>query len=211
MGKITIGLSAILAIIIIIFVINSNFTNIIPENNTSLADKNLNLNSFPNAVGLHWGHMPLIYEIYNCTDYQANRLIRGFAKIENETKGDVSFLRLNNSSQNKEVDIAVLCRKEYKSAPEPGYTVSGDSGYLTYVNYPNLIAKAEINFYGISSSTYSAGCTIYPDIEVHEILHGFGYGHNESTKSIMYPSHVMCAFKIDDNIITDLKEKYGSS
>lgn len=179
------------------------------ENNIDDVNKNFNPNTdqFPNAVGLHWAHIPLIYEIYNCTDYQANRAIRAFVKIENETQGDVGFLRFDNSSE--KVDIEIHCTPDYEYSLEPGYLVSGDSMYVPSSDNPNIIDKAYINFYAISKTTYTGGCTIYPDIEVHEILHGFGYDHSDSAKSIMYPSHVMCAFKIDDNIIADLKEKYG--
>ncbi len=185
-----------------------------PSNNTfenssgtpASIQKTQNNDQFPNAAGLHWTHMPLTYRIYNCTEYQSNRIVRGFLRIENETNYTVKFKAIQNDSN---PDIGVYCRKDYKQSVEPGYLTSGDSAYSVSSANSNLIMKAEINFYGITSSTYSSGCTIYPDIEIHEILHGFGYGHNDSTKSIMYPSHVMCGFKIDDNIISELKKNYG--
>jgi hypothetical protein len=64
----------------------------------------------------------------------------------------------------------------------------------------------------------------YPFMELHEILHGFGFEHSENECSIMYPysnnqfiydNLDVCSYgkkpHIDKGIIKDLKEIYGGS
>ena len=181
-----------------------DFTNIKQHSEYDFQGYTIN-DSFSHSERLHWTHMPLSYIIYNCSDYQTRRILRALEAIENETNKSVLF---RNNTDN-ETDINIVCNKDYKPSEESkGYMTIGESGYWTYKDFPNIIAKAEINFYGISENTYSGGCIAYPDAEVHELLHAFGYGHTEDRWSIMYPSSVECIRSIDDDITEDLIETY---
>jgi hypothetical protein len=160
---------------------------------------------FSNITELHWTHMPLSYKIINCTDYQKNRIVKAFNQIQKETENVVSF---ENVQINE--DITVYCNKEERPTGYYDYYTSGESYYQVYENYSNRIAHAEINFYGITETTYSSGCTIYPDIEIHEILHAFGFEHTNQSNHIMNPYHTYCPSKLNQDIIDRLITIYGS-
>jgi len=159
----------------------------------------------------HWTMMPITYKIVNCTDYQENRIIKAFNQIQKETEGIVSFKEYYGDSEYGS-DFMIYCYEEYDDSywdpKETTYTVS-DCYYETWENYPNKILYADINFYGITETTYSGGCTIYPDIELHEILHGFGFEHVNETNHIMNPLHTYCPSKLNEDILNKLIEIYS--
>ena len=153
---------------------------------------------FPDAIGLHWGHMPLTYGFavpnesnsnVNCQEHQVNRVIKAFEIVTNETGGAVNFLEGEG-----DVDIEIYCNKA--QAEGPGYMVLGDGGYEAY---GNVIFKGTLNFYT------HRNCGTWPDMEVHEVLHTLGFEHIDDKKSIMYYEQVRCdAGKIDDEIVDKL-------
>jgi hypothetical protein len=204
-NKFFVGIVVLICLIIIIFPKFTNMNgNVIEDKNEDYIQDQFSFNS-----EAHWSHMPLSYSITNCTEYQANRIIDAFNKIENETEKVVTFIKENK----EEIDIEVTCYENYKESREElanaiDYTL-GESGYWTYEN-TNIISKAEIDFYGITELTYSGGCLAYPDVEAHEILHAFGFGHLEGDGYIMNPLHTYCPSRLNDYITEKLEKDYST-
>ena len=165
-----------------------------------------------------WMQMPVSYAIMNCSAYQARRVMDAFSRLENETGTAVLFVSRtviveNNSGaflvqREGAVSIEVLCHVAYGAMQEEGLIIAGDSGYAVSSRNPGEIVKAKVNFYGIGPNTYSGGCPTYPDIEMHEILHAFGFQHVEQYNHIMNPTHAYCPSKVNEDVITKLKEMY---
>ena len=163
---------------------------------------------------LHWTHMPITYHILNpghmlkdCEKYESNKIRKGFDRIENATKGVVHFKEVKKQ---EDADIVVSCsflEDCYKqtvdtSTKDFGYVLLGESicehtkGLASITkNEGNKILNAEIEMIGLAGfaetknkgvSGFFFGSCGHPTIEIHEILHIFGYGHVSDLDSIMY-------------------------
>lgn len=157
--------------------------------------------SNPKEDKLHWRNMPVtfnfveqnLYSNIKCQDHQIKRVKQAFIEIESETRGVVLFKEIASGG-----DIEIYC---YGSTGEGGYMTSGEGGYEAY---GNEITRGTLNFYT------HRNCGVWPDVEIHEILHVFGYGHINDEWSIMNPIASHCDLgKIDEEIINDLIETYS--
>jgi hypothetical protein len=190
---------------------------------------------------LRWKDMPVTYHIVNekkCGRYETYMIKRAFNEIENATAGVVYFEKLNNS---EDADIIIKCsfiencyKKEIDIGPvvirETETICAHNSGYARIKYQGNRILKADIELIGLAGfaetsgkgpSGFSIGDCGYPVTEIHEILHAFGYQHNNNTSSIMYPEHESVGYRlykegecfnsiksIDEWIIQDLISTY---
>lgn len=168
--------------------------------------------SYPNLNELHFGQMPITYKLEGvCLVNVEKRILLAFETISSETDSIIKF-----QETNKNPDILIFCKpRNYKEhSTDEGFVsyyelVQGDAYFLVDENNENLINYGEINFYG---EGFSCG-TGFPLIEVHEILHTFGFNHSYGVRSVMRPetpetSRSCNIGKIDDEIITKLKEIY---
>ncbi len=159
---------------------------------------------FPHTQELHYTHSNLTYSFKDeksCGKVQAFRLRWGFEEIQKQ-------ISLTFTETDGETDIEIYCYREVPS-PMTGYVTAGEANYE---HIENKIIKGIIIFYNSGvSGTYGGGCTKYPDTEIHEILHTFGFEHSENPRSIMFPYGDICRHKIDEETINKLKEIYGLS
>jgi hypothetical protein len=157
---------------------------------------------------LHWGHMPITYSFYNyCSN--TDRLIKSFEEFNRSTNGSVYFISTNSTSP----DIRIICFSNQSSESDYYTEILGESGLNNIKN--NLIVDSTIAFYPTISS-----CGYFPIVELHEILHSFGYNHINKISSIMYNTTDNCKWlyenqdingplRIDDNISQELIEMYN--
>ena len=135
---------------------------------------------FSNSTELHFGHMPILYNITKseCGDFQTKRIRWVFDVLTNETQGVITFIETQDNA-----DISVIC---YPYTPERGVGNEYTAGRGGYFSNGNEIKSATLEFFNVNplSNTYPGGCLIYPDVEVHELLHALGFPHICSTKSI---------------------------
>jgi hypothetical protein len=190
----------ILIIIIFIFVID-NSKDDYDNYKEQIKDE------FSNVQELHWTHIPVTYSFaepntftdihglpnYKCPDFQIDRLKNAFDEIQNETDNIILFKEVDYSTE-----ITVYC---YRLKAEGGYYILGEGGYESD---GNRIINGTLNFYD------HLNCGTWPDAEIHEILHMFGYDHIDKWDSIMSPLQKTCDLgKIDDEIVNDLMIKYS--
>ena len=171
---------------------------------------------FPYNSKPHWYHMPVTYQFDSalCRDDRTQKLLKAFEEIRNKTNGKVSFVESSNP------DITINCKQNPYTYTGMIQTNSGayfmdvlGTGRINYY-LNNMIINATINLYPSSNS-----CGYFPLVEIHEILHVFGYGHSNNTCSIMYSGENSCRFilenpdicgkpRIDDRIATELIATY---
>ena len=168
---------------------------------------------------VHWGHMPLSYGFnysLRCGESEVKKVRLAFQEINRLTNGSVSFIEVYSLDP----DISITCSFD-TNVKYGGGEVKRDLGkaysYI-YTEKQNQFSNAIID---LPVSTYSNGW--YPLTELHEILHAFGYLHNETYRySIMYPMMEGQDFynfyeddlrdkAVDKWIIEDLKGLYGNS
>ena len=155
---------------------------------------------------LHWGHMPITYAFGNmdaCRERQVFAMIDSFNRIQEETDNVVRFKQSPNNP-----DFTILC---VQGEGMINNVETLGSAYCETAPNTKLITKAVINIYG-QGMVCGTG---YPHVEVHEILHNFGFVHNALMDSIMRPytaatSRDCVTTKIDDQYIDCLKNIYAN-
>ncbi len=155
---------------------------------------------------VHWSHMPIKYNMTdNCYNHQEKRILDAFDRIENETDGLVYFKESNDA------EFYIICGGIGYNSDSTVSTIA-EAIFLTYPENENIFSEAAIYFYGQGMSCGTG----YPAVEVHEILHNFGFDHNSLMGSIMAPysedSSNDCEIKeIDDVYIECLKYIYTNA
>jgi len=132
-----------------------------------------------------------------CSPKQKDNAIRAFSIIEKRSV--LEFYRDDN-----EGEIMIVCSQDL-GAPESekeGFFVAGEGG-------PSRVID-NVNYFVIFSgkiSLYREDSCARPQIALHEILHAFGFDHNNNTGSIMFPV-TACNQIIDNYIIDEINELY---
>ena len=189
-----------------------NEDNNISYNNTPSFDENYTekrviTDNYSSITEMHWNHMPLKYkfsEENSCGATRKSRIVKTFNELNKSTNQLVSFI------ESEDYDIFITCNSSSTGeiTYEDGYkyTTLAEGGITDYLD--NVIISATLNFYPLS---YTGG--YYPSTEIHEILHGFGFNHNN--KSCMMMSAVdeeEChqITSIDDKIVSCLNYIYSN-
>ena len=169
------------------------------------------LNATGNLIGTpaeefpHWDANVIQYRFENrseCGPYQASRIEWALETITNETNRSITFL------ENPQGTLVFVCNRGFDRGVS-GMAIQGEANYRTTPE--NVITSAEVYFSNSGPRTYSGGCRAYPDLEIHEILHVFGFEHIDDKMSIMYWQAQSCRFdrlRIDPEIVQKLQEIY---
>lgn len=194
--------------------IHVNTIQLNPNNIENISNNFYLINdSFAYSNLTHWAHMPLTYNINSNCGARADKIEQAFSEIEKETKGVVDFERY--SIGNDGIDIDVSCSQKPADEKDAERETLGEALKSVYSANESIIYNASIVFYPSLES-----CGYFPFLEVHEILHTFGYDHSEDKQSIMYYSTDYCLERyenediygkprIDDEIVKNLIDIYG--
>ncbi len=150
----------------------------------------------------------LSYYFYDeCDSERVVSTERAFQILSEETQV-LSFYRTNSFSS--QPDITIKCSEKSKETesedPNVRTFIAGEGGpkkYLELTPYP-LIIQGEIQLY---TSKYATKCS-EPLVEIHELLHVFGYAHINDKTSIFYP-YLSCNQELKPNIIQDIRRLYS--
>lgn len=154
---------------------------------------------YPN---MKFNHNQISYLIdIQCGDEKKNRMMDAFKELEEKVE-IISFVQSENP------DIEVSCSDIEKNSIEEDYFVAGEGGAKEIIQTGryNVINQGIILLH--ESPKRSKKCE-WPNIELHELLHVFGFDHSQDKESIMYPYLEDCNQKLDEGIISDLKELYS--
>ncbi len=208
--KVFIGIAFILALLIISFATYYYFEG---KKISAFYDKWENADYFNKSYSQHWGHFPLRYKNYNCPNYQIERIERAFDILEYNTQ--LSFIELsefdNQYGYNPyiEEDIAIFCENvtEFLNGKWDGEPL-GKSQIAVFSDDKSIISYAELTFYYVDDYFFIHRCQTYPSIEMHEILHIFGFYHSDDEDSIMHPAIKRCS-ELSWKEINQLNRIYG--
>lgn len=186
-----------------------NYDKDLEENNMAPSKeeglKQVEEDLFSGVDKLHWGHMPITYSFSNyATERQTDLVRKAFLTIENETHNKIKFKEVQEES-----DIIIYFKERVWSRYED--TILGEALFKTSYLNKNLITSGEINFYGQGMVCLTG----YPALEVHEILHLFGFENDPLLDKIMSEyssdSSSKCKIKeIEKRYVECLKQIYSN-
>ena len=190
-----------------------------------------------------WENMPITYLIINkdeCGDYETRKIHRAFERIQEATDEIVRFEEVQ-----KDANIELTCKfikdcyeKKIDIRKEEGVIYKSEAicpheaGVAKITDYQGFtLRKATIDLIGLAgfaetggngASGFYIGSCGHPSVEIHEILHTFGFSHTPNPESIMYYQAELVPYtilqegaclgsdkKIDQEIIDDLLYMYG--
>lgn len=139
------------------------------------------------------------YSFQDCDLERKNKVLEAFQIISKETQV-ISFYEAQLAPM-----IAIYCSQE-KGEKRNNSFVAGEGGPNKVIEldlYP-LIIDGKIYLYDSRSKD---DCK-YPIVELHELMHVFGFDHISNKSTILYP-YVDCDQRITKDIIDKLKELYS--
>jgi len=155
---------------------------------------------YPN---MKFNHNSISYNIdIQCDEEKRNRMLEAFNELE-ERVGIISFYPASNNP-----DIEVSCSEDSKHLIKEDYFIAGEGGAKEIIQTGryNVITQGIILLH--TNPQRAKECD-WPNIELHELLHVFGFAHSSNSNSLMYPYLESCNQKLDEAIIDDLKKLYS--
>ena len=152
------------------------------------------LQFYPN---MRFDKRQLSYNIESsCDNKKRVNMMKAFEYLKNIT-GLLSFYESSNPS------ISILCQ-EAKEEPIRKYFIVGEGGPISIVNTSSfyVIQKGKIFLF-----YKDVECDNY-NIELHELLHVFGFDHSSNINSIMYNT-TECYQIVTNDIINEMKRLYS--
>jgi len=155
-------------------------------------------------TNMKFNHNAISYHIFSdCEEDKKSRMLEAFNYLSNEV-GIISFYE---SLQNP--DIEVSCSEKNKdSEVKSEYFIAGEGGAKEIIQTGkyNVITNGTILLY--KSMSNSIKCDT-PNVEIHELIHVFGFDHSQSQASIMNPYLSSCNQRLDPSIVSELKRLYS--
>ncbi len=154
---------------------------------------------YPN---MKFNHKHISYKIDPfCDESKKDRAVSAFNELSTKV-GLIEFYEVYASP-----DIDVLCSEYTKQTPGD-YFVAGEGGAREIIQTGryNVITDGVILLHKNPHDFYKCD---WPNIELHELTHVFGFDHSADEKSLMYPYLNSCDQKLDESIIDTLKELYS--
>jgi len=196
-------------------------------NNYNFNDSEKIEDDFSDINELHFSHVPVTYSYAeSCIGPIIPRLEWAFDILENETEQLLSFENINGSA-----DINFVCNSE-RNMEAVGTLITQFTYGQSLIEKlsGSVIEKTTIEFWSVREDTRPPSCINFPSLELHEIIHSFGFDHVENNRySLMYlEAWTQCVAKnqtitlhstgktfipedkIDDEIISCLKYIYSN-
>lgn len=195
----------LIALAVIIYFVYLNF----PFGTESL---DLDIENLPELEGIwesgqfypnmKFNHNSISYKIDSaCSQEKRNRMISAF----NELSSKVGLISFYSVFENP--DIEVSCSEYTKQIPGD-YFIAGEGGAKEIIQTGryNIITNGIILLHGNPHGFYKCD---WANIELHELIHVFGFDHSADKNSLMYPYLNSCDQKLDASIINTLKDLYS--
>jgi hypothetical protein len=150
---------------------------------------------------MKFNHQNISYFIDNtCDNKRVQRMKEAFDYLSKQV-GYLSFFEKNINP-----DIEITCSDLKKPAITEDYFVAGEGGAteIIFTERYHIIHGGTIIFHDIKSKQCE-----WPNVELHELFHVFGFEHSSDKQSIMYPILESCDQSVDSSIINDLKTLYS--
>lgn len=183
------------------FIQNFSFRN---KNNF---EETLNITSYVKGIqfypNMRYATSQISYNFDNsCQEEKKTRVLQSFERLTKET----GILVFSEEIEQEKADILIICNESEKKAVDEKYYILGEGGPIKVINASKfyIIEKGEVQFFYKNSK-----CNSY-NVELHELLHSFGFDHSINEKSIMYDT-TSCDQKLTQDIIDELIRLYSIS
>ncbi|VVB78861.1 Uncharacterised protein [uncultured archaeon] len=159
---------------------------------------------------MKFNHNDISYMISSDCDLTKKQRMHEAFNILSQTVNSISFHEASSISE--PIDIEVSCSGSNKLAPSTGskkdFFVAGEGGATEIVESGkyNIITNGTVLLFKYPKN--SLECS-YPNIELHELIHVFGFDHSQDKNSLMNPYISSCDQKLDISIINELKRLYS--
>jgi len=153
---------------------------------------------YPN---MKFNHNSISYSFGSfCGQEKKDRVLSAF----NELSDVVGSIQFTESLVNP--DIEIICSEYTKQTPGD-YFIAGEGGAKEIIQTGryNIISSGVILLHGNPHGFYKCN---WSNIELHELIHVFGFDHSSNKNSLMYPYLNSCEQKLDVSIINTLKQLY---
>lgn len=178
--------SNVLVIILIVTIIIGSLYYLITsqEDNNSYLKEEVSSDLFNNVSMMHFNHMPITYFYHpSCVGPIIPRLEWAFNVLSNVTINKLKFQKINNNS----ADIYFICSAERNAVAVGFFTTEYTYGLASITDSNNsAIIKTQIQFWSVRNDTRPPSCQYFPSLEIHEILHVFGFNHMGVEKNPEY-------------------------
>jgi hypothetical protein len=165
------------------------------------ATKNENIN-YPAAKmfypNMRFNHANISYYIEtSCSQQRTEIMKEAFLILQNKTKVISFFPEIKENA-----DILVGCSQDYITEGENTFR-AGEGGPTRFINTTlyYVIIKGKVLLYKEEQCDY-------PIVELHELLHVFGFDHSENPQDIMY-NYSDCEQRINNEVIKTLNSLYS--
>ena len=170
--------------------IERNYTPQIRENVLSYPDSSIQF--YPN---MRFNHNDITYKIHpGCGGAERERFTSAAVFLDDKA----TSLTISQNSWNSESDIEVLCGEEYLESKD--LFVAGEGG-PTFVLNTSLFTV----ILGGKVVLHKKSCGY--NVELHELLHVFGFAHSPNKDSVMYNTS-FCNQYLTSDIINELNRLY---
>ena len=177
--------------------------NVFVENPPKLEVGNLSYKVNQFYPNMKFNHNSISYKIDPaCSNEKKERMLGAFKELE-EKVGIISFYSIFENP-----DIEISCSESEKKSSEKDFFIAGEGGAKEIIQTGryNVVTNGIILLHGNPHEFYECE---WPNVELHELLHVFGFDHSQDENSLMYPYLKSCDQKLDESIINDLKELYS--
>jgi len=153
-------------------------------------------------LNMKFNHNQISYKIEeDCETEKKQRMIQAFDELSSKVSKITFYSVLLNP------DIEVICSQENKLNIDEKHFIAGEGGAKEIIQTGQyyIITNGVVYLY---ENIKTIKCN-YPNVELHELIHVFGFDHSDNENSLMFPYLESCDQKLDDSIINKLGELYS--
>jgi hypothetical protein len=160
------------------------------------------LQFYPN---MRFNHNTITFTLdENCNEDKKEKVYLALNRLEEETNNSILFTKIESIN---DADMTITCNETEKHSNDTKkeYFIAGEGGATSVIKTDvfHIIEKGVVLLYYSEEKK----CIDY-NIELHEILHVFGFKHSENTFSIMYET-TQCGQIFTNDIINELVRLYS--
>ncbi len=152
---------------------------------------------------MKFNHNNLTYTIdEKCPSEKITRVLESFQYVS-EKVPTITFQPGSTTP-----DITVSCSLQEKESEQKDFFIAGEGGAKEIIQTKdyNVITHGVILLY--KETEKSKKCE-WPNIEIHELMHVFGFNHSTNKNSLMYQYLESCEQELDNSIIQKLNQLYS--
>jgi len=135
-------------------------------------------------------------------------MIDAFNYLSKEVPTLIFYETIGNA--NIEVTCSEIEKPTIETDAPKDFFIAGEGGAKEIVQSGkyNIITNGTISIY---QSPHGAIECDFPNVEIHELIHVFGFDHSEDKRSLMNPLLNSCEQTLDSSIIVELNRLYSES